>query len=95
MRIKVHSHRGDHEAVLSEPDARLVFNKLTGGYGDPLPADLKTRVPDTWQELEALWNPGQPQYLAAVKDAKGEATLTKEWRPDVAEMTFLAPVTGG
>ena len=93
MRIKVTSHRGHHECEVTADVGRMIFEKLTGKRGDPLPKSLK--VPDTFQELAALWQPGQGGYTAVSSDKDGEVLSVREYNPDASEILFIAPITGG
>lgn len=95
MRIKITSHRGHHEAVLDEPQvAEQFFNKMVGKETAALPPELKTKVPDTFVELESIWKNGNPGYSAYTK--KGDM-LEKvvDFNPAVEEVLFISPIIGG
>jgi hypothetical protein len=94
MKINVTSWRGHHEAVLEPEISKALFNKMTGKTVEALPAEFKTKIPDTWQELEGLWRDGKLGYMA-VAGNKGDLSLVKEFDPLAEEMTFIAPQTGG
>lgn len=96
MKIKITSFRGHHEADIMEPEvAEALFDKLTGKTKEALPADLKTKVPDTFEELQGLWQKGKLPYVAAVKKGNAEARIVKEFDPEADDMLFLAPIIGG
>ena len=93
MKIKVTSRRGHHEADVMEPEViQAVFNKMTGKTLEPLPDTIRQKLPDTFHELEALWNKGKMGY-SAVFGEKGE--LTKEFDPNANTMLMIAPQAGG
>ena len=95
MIFKITTFRGHHEASVMEPEvSRQIFDKLTGLSQAALPAEFKTKVPDTFQELEALWKDGPMGYLGFAQQGT-ELTLTKEFDPTVEEMVFIAPQQGG
>ena len=94
MIVKIISHRGDHNAVMGADIAEQVFDKLTGKREDALPVALKTQVPDTWQELDALWNPGKPTYGAFSKHG-ADIKPVKTFDPQEDDLLFIAPVMGG
>jgi hypothetical protein len=94
--FKVTSKRGHHEAVLEDPAiAGPIFDKMTGKTEAPLPPEFKTKVPDTWQELQALWKPGKLGYTAIQAGADGEVVGLKEFSPEAQDVVFIAPVIGG
>ena len=73
MIFKITTHKGHHQAdVLDEVDQKILFDKLVGTYTDALPVEMKTKVPDTFQELEALWKPGKLAYIPTVKKENDE-----------------------
>lgn len=91
MKIRIHSFRGDHAC---EPDvavAEAIFNKLTGKTKEALPEEIKTKVPDTFKELQELWTEGKMKFLVA--DESNE--MVKEFRPDIQEMLFMPIPIGG
>jgi hypothetical protein len=91
MKLKIQSFRGDHNCECEEQIAEAVFNKLTGKMSDPLPQDLKTKVPDTFQELEGLWREGKLGYMAF--DEKD--VLVKEFKASAQELLFAPKIIGG
>jgi len=64
---------------------------MTGKSTAALPQDLKTKVPDTFQELEALWREGKLGYMAF--DEKD--VMVKEFRPEATELLFSPKIIGG
>ena len=95
MKLKVTSFRGHHEAVVEPEVGRALFEKMTGRNKAPLPAEIRTAVPETFGELKALWEAGNPGYSAlAVSEDKNCAPL-REFDPAAQEVLFLAPVAGG
>lgn len=96
MLIKVTSHRGHHEAAVADPEvARPIFEKLTGKREEPLPEEFKTKIPDTFQELEGLWKKGKMGYTAFQTDGQGEVIGLKEFAPEARDVVFMAPIVGG
>lgn len=95
MIISVTSHRGHHEAVVENDTARMVFDRLTGKRKEPLPAAVRTKIPDTWAELDALWGGTGGGYTALTREADGKMSDSKEFDPHAEEIAFIAPVTGG
>jgi hypothetical protein len=92
MKIKITSHRGHHEAVLEADVSQMIFEKLTGVRTEALPCDLKTRMPQEFKELKALWTSGKTAYLAIEPSANRHI---REFDPNAEEILFLAPITGG
>lgn len=92
MKIKIMSHRGDHEAVMEVADAKLVFDKLTGKTSAPLPAEVKTRIPDTFQELDALWTEGMSRMTVF---SKSTDLLVTEFQDDLEDLLFMNPLVAG
>lgn len=95
MVIRITSWRGDHNCVTEPEVARALYDKLTGKSNEPLPAELKTKVPETFEELAGLWTEGTLGYSAIGLDKDGEIIAVKEFDPKAAEVVFLAPITGG
>lgn len=91
MKIRIQSGRGDHSAEVCEEVAEAIFNKMTGKTKEALPADLRTKVPDTFQELEFLWKPGKLSFPAI----ENKDDLMKSFRPEATEVLFLIPHIGG
>ena len=97
MKISIMSEHGHHEAVLEGQDievGREIFNKLTGKRLKALPPELKTKVPDTFQELAALWNDGGAVYVPVGKKG-GESVKLAEFDPSADEVLFIPPQAGG
>jgi hypothetical protein len=92
MRIKIMSHRGDHECVLEAADARMVFDKLTGKMAEPLPDEVKAKIPATFEELAALWTEGKVGY-AAFDPSRQE--LVSEFREGLEDLLFMPPLVAG
>lgn len=95
MLIKVQSHRGDHNCLLEGEVAERMFDKLTGRIEAPLGDEVKEAIPETFQELDALFRRGRLSYLPVRKDADGETVLVDEFDPALEGITFIAPVRGG
>ena len=97
MKVRITSWRGDHCATVDVGVAEQVFAKLTGKRTDALPTAVREKCPDTWQELQALWNPGKVTgYTPVVKHAGQDGMVgVKEFDPSADELMFLAPVVGG
>lgn len=95
MKIRITSHRGDHEAVVEPEVGRAIFDKMTGASEAPLDESVRERVPETFSELARLWEKGKLSYAAIRKDAQGELEAVREFDPSADEVTFLAPITGG
>ena len=97
MKIQVTSSRGHHEAVTDAEVAHMVFDKLTGKRHASLPAELKTKIPDTWQELDALWRDGDVSGYTAIAKTAGKPDMVnlKEFDPQVDDLLFLSPIAGG
>jgi len=95
MIIKITSWRGHHEAVLEPEVGQVLFEKMTGKRVEAIPAEFRVRVPDTFQELESLWQNGKQAYCVVSKDTHGDLIPMKEWNPDVEELLFIAPIAGG
>ena len=96
MNLQVTSHRGHHEACVLEPEvSKAIFEKLTGKNTEPLPQALKTKMPDTWADLEALWEKGQKGYLPFLVDEEKNLIPCREYSPEIKDILFLAPITGG
>jgi hypothetical protein len=96
MKFRITSWRGDHQATIEAPEvAEAIFRKLTGQSVAALPESLKAQVPDTFQELEALWNDGIGGYTTIALDKNGEIIGMKEFNPEAEEVVFFAPIAGG
>ena len=95
MRLKITSWRGHHQADVETPVARSLFDKMTGRSKEALPQAVKIAVPDTFAELTALWNAGNPGYTALKVDENKNATVLNDFDPEAEEVIFLAPITGG
>lgn len=95
MKFMITSWRGHHGATIDDIQIQKdLFNKLTGLRKEPLPEEYKTKIPDNFQELEALWKTGKMEYDAINVD-KGEWKKIREFNSQVQELVFLAPKTGG
>ena len=96
MKIQITSSRGHHEAVADVEVAEMVFQKMTGKRKAPLPPEMKTKVPDTWHELTALWQEGEVGgYTAIAKKAGQDIINLKEFDPQADDLLFLSPIAGG
>ena len=95
MKISIMSSCGHAEAVVEDQLGLEIFNKLTGKSNKALPVEMKTKVPDTFQELSALWNDGPSAYIAVGKKGNGEQTKLAEFDPQADEMLFIPPQAGG
>lgn len=96
MKIMVTSFRGDHNAEVEDVAvAEQLFNKLSGKMEEPLPEEVKTKIPDTFQELEGLWKKGKMGYTAFQTDGQGEVIGLKEFAPEARDVVFMAPIVGG
>jgi hypothetical protein len=95
MVLKVTSHRGHHEANVAEIDvAKQIFDKMTGKTEEALDHSIKTKIPDTFQELEGLWKTGKMGYMAFT--GKGdESEMLTSFKEEVEDVVFIAPVRGG
>lgn len=93
MRIKVTSFRGHHECEVPADVGRMIFDKLTGKRKEPLPKSVV--VPDTFQELAALWKSGEGGYTAVSTGDDGEVIGLREFSPEAREILFIAPIVGG
>ncbi len=91
MKIRIGSHLGDHNCDCEEQVAEAVFNKLTGKTAEPLPQDLKTKVPDNFLELEAIWKEGKLGYTAFDE----ENVIVKKFDTTTRELLFMPVVIGG
>lgn len=95
MKIMVTSWRGHHEAVVMEPEvSEAIFEKMTGQTVKPLPVEYKTKIPDSFQELEGLWTKGKMGYTA-MQGQNGEMEVVKEFDPKIEDLLFIAPIIGG
>jgi hypothetical protein len=94
MKISIMSEHGHHEAVVEDEVSREIFNKLTGKSSKALPAEMKVKVPNTFQELSALWHDGGRTYLAVGKRG-GESVKLAEYDPKADEVLFMPPQAGG
>jgi len=92
VRIRILCPVGDANCVLEENDARAIFDKLTGRTSEPLLEELRTKVPDTFQALQALWGPGKLSYFPV--DFSTQEMVTK-FDPQVQDLVFVAPIRGG
>jgi len=96
MKFRVTSKRGDHQAVLEAPDvAEALFNKLSGKTSAALPAEMKTKIPDTFGELEGLWREGQMGYTAISQDKNENLIGLKDFVPEAETVVFIAPIAAG
>ena len=95
MKIRITSWRGDHQCEVETEIGKAVFEKLTGLNTDALPESARPAVPDTFQELEALWKPGNPGFTAISLDKGGNVMALKTFEPEADEVIFFAPITGG
>jgi hypothetical protein len=96
MRIMITSFRGHHEAEVLDPEvAKAIYDKMSGKTEEPLPEVLKTQVPDTFQELEALWKEGRLGYSAVSKDKDDELIPMREFDPQAEVLCFLGMIQGG
>ena len=100
MIFKITSHRGHHEADVAEAEvSEALFNKLTGKTKEALPTEFKSKVPETFQELEGLWKEGKLGYTATTVDKgldkENNSRLVKEFDPQVKEVVFLGLLGGG
>ena len=97
MRIQITSSRGHHEAETDTAVAEVVFNKLTGKRHAALPPEVRTKVPDTWHELDALWQDGTVSGYTAISK-KGDASEIiglQEFDPQAGDLMFMSPISGG
>ena len=95
--LKIQSHKGHHECECEHEVATAVFERLTGKRRDPLPKEMKARLPDTFQDLEALWKGGKQSYLAVTQKDKGK-DMEKIHEIDVGGggiIMFIPPIGGG
>ena len=90
MKIIVASGRGHHECVCEPEIGKALFEKLIGRTSEALPSDLKTKVPETFQELAALWEPGKLGYMAFRNEE-----MIKQFDPAAEEVTFMPAIRGG
>lgn len=92
MKLRIMSFRGDHNCECDTAVAEAVFNKMTGKTKKALPEELKAKVPNTFHELERLWNDEPISGVIAIddKDEKMES-----FRPDIKEIIFLAAQRAG
>lgn len=97
IKFRITSFRGDHNAVLEAPGvAEAIFNKLSGKTVEPLPPEIKTQVPDTFHELEALWTAGKVEgYTVISQDKDGEIIGMKDFNPAAEVVVAIAPIQGG
>ena len=92
--LKIQSHLGHHECQCEQEVAIAVFERLTGKRKDPLPEEMKTQLPDTFQDLEALWKGGKQSYVAVVKKGE-EMEQVRQLEKGVVEVMFIPPIAGG
>ena len=96
MKIMITSFRGDHNCEVAEAEvAEKLFNKLSGKTTEALPEEFKTKVPNTFQELEALWKPGKLGYTMVSKDKDENLIPVKEFDPALDNMLAIAMQQGG
>lgn len=94
MKIMITSARGHHEAVLEPEVGEAIFLKLTGGSEEALPESMRAVVPDTFRELEELWQVGTVGY-SPFRKVGDEIEAVNEFDPNDEELLFVAPITGG
>jgi hypothetical protein len=94
--LKIQSHKGHHECECEQEVATAVFERLTGKRKDPLPKEMKARLPDTFQDLEALWKGGKQSYLAVTPKGK-DMDMEQIHEIDVGSgiIMFIPPIAGG
>lgn len=95
MKIKITSHRGDHQCDVAPEIGEAIFKKLTGKMDDPLPESFRDQIPDTFEELTALWAKGPGGYTAISQDENGEMIGMKNFMLSAETVVFIAPVVGG
>jgi hypothetical protein len=89
--LKIQSHLGHHECQCEQEVATAVFERLTGNRKDPLPKEMKAKLPDTFQDLEALWKGGKQSYIAISKSME----QVRQLEEGVVEIMFIPPIAGG
>jgi len=94
LTLKIQSHRGHHECQCEQEVATAVFDRLTGKRAAPLPDEMRTQLPDTFQDLEALWKGGKQSYVAIVKKGE-EMEKVRQLDKGVVEVMFIPPIVGG
>ena len=94
MRIRITSHLGHHEAVIDQDVAKAIFDKMTGKTKAALPKSIRTKVPDNFEQLAALWTDSKMSYVASAKQGE-QLVAVKEFDPQIEDMLFIAPVMGG
>jgi len=96
MKVRICSFRGDHNADADVAVAEAIYNKVSGKTTAALPESLKTQIPDTFQELKALWTEGEMKGCTPFGvDKDGNMVPMKEFNAEVAEMVVLQPIIGG
>ena len=92
MKIRIASHRGDHQATIeNETVQKALFDKLTGKTSKPLSSDVKESIPGTFEELTALFRRGKMGYTAFSKDSE----MVIDFDPSAKEIAFFPPIQGG
>lgn len=96
MKIMITSFRGDHNCEVLDPViAETIFNKLSGKSSEALPAEYKTKVPNTFQELENLWRPGKLGYTMVSKDKDENLIPVKAFNPELDNLLAIGMEQGG
>ena len=97
MIFKITSHIGHHEAdVLDVVDQQMLFEKLVGTRNEALPVEMKSKVPDTFHNLNQLWHDGKMGFIPVVKQEDSEDfVMIKQFNPSLREVVMLAPIRGG
>jgi hypothetical protein len=96
MKFTITTFRGDHNCELDDPGvSQMLFEKLVGIREAPLPDEVKTKVPDNFQELEKLWKQGRMGYGGFSVDAEKNMTKLAQFDPNAQEVVMLAPIGGG
>jgi len=95
MKIRITSFRGDHQGVVETESGKALFEKLTGQSDAPLPDLMKLAIPETFQELESLWTPGNPGYSAISLDKDGNIIALKDFQQTAETVVFIALIIGG
>ena len=88
MRIRIMCTYGDRNCEVGEEVGRAIFDKLTGRTVEALPKEM---IPETFLELQALWDEGKRNYFP-VDFASRE--LVTEYAPS-ADVVFIPPLRGG
>ncbi len=96
MKLLITSHRGHHECILDEPEvSQNFYEKMTGLRTEALPQEYKGFVPENFDELEKLWKTSTMGFSAIGFDENQEVIAMNKFNPEVKEMVYIAPITGG